>query len=110
MLAAPCPEGLGGDRFAKWLALRDRAAVFDALRTRSEINGQTALSTLEKSPITRFVTELSSDDVQRLGGRKSTSLQNAIDEAVADFARTGIQNPTAYLMPSAAHTVPFPPP
>ncbi len=108
VLAAPCPEGLGGERFSKWLALGDRAKVFAALRTRSEINGQTALSTLEKSRITRFVTELEAADVSRLGGAKSRSLQDAIDESLADLAGSGIANPTCYVLPSAAHTVPHP--
>jgi nickel-dependent lactate racemase len=107
VLAAPCFEGLGGERFSKWLALGDRAKVFAALRERSEINGQTALSTLEKSRITRFVTEMSDRDVALLGGQKSASLQSAIDESVSDLARQGVRSPTAYLMPHAAHTVPI---
>ena len=106
VLAAPCPEGLGGDRFSKWLALGDRSKVFAALRARSEINGQTALSTLERSRITRFVTELLERDVALLGGEKAPSLQSAIDDAIAALSRSGIQNPTVYVMPHAAHTVP----
>jgi nickel-dependent lactate racemase len=108
VLAAPCAEGLGGERFSKWLALGDRAEIFAALRARSEINGQTALSTLEKSSITRFVTELPEADVHRLGGRKSPTLQHAIDTTLAELAHDGIAEPAVYLMPSAAYTVPVP--
>jgi nickel-dependent lactate racemase len=56
VLAAPCREGLGGEQFVQWLRLGDRPAIIAALRQRSEINGQTALSTIEKGPSTLMVT------------------------------------------------------
>lgn len=107
ILAAPCPEGLGSERFAKWLALRERAKVIAELRKNSEINGQTALSTLEKSPSTLFLTEMSTEDVSLMGGRKAANLENAIDTALAELAREGIKTPSVYVMPTAAYTVPM---
>lgn len=106
LLAAPCAEGLGDEQFTQWLKLGDRAEIIAALRRRSEINGQTALSTREKAPRTIMVTELSDDDVALLGARKAPSLQEAVDSAFGDLDRAGVINPTYVLMPSAAYTVP----
>lgn len=108
VLAAPCPEGLGGEQFTQWLDLGDRQRIITALRENSEINGQTALSTLEKAPITLFVTGLTDDEVHRLGGLRCTNLQQAIDLALAELRDTGHTAPTVYLMPHAAYTVPRP--
>lgn len=107
VLAAPCPEGLGSERFAKWLALGDRTKVIAELRKNSEINGQTALSTLEKAPSALFVTEMSNDDVAKLGGRKAANLENAIDTALTELAHDRVVSPSVYVMPTAAYTVPM---
>ncbi|GMV95119.1 MAG: hypothetical protein AMXMBFR82_48970 [Candidatus Hydrogenedentota bacterium] len=105
ILAAPCPEGLGGDAFVKWLNLGSRNAVFAGLRERSEINGQTALSTLEKAPHTIMLTELSQSEVELLGAAKGRDLEYALQQA--RLRLESVANPTAYVMPSAAYTVPF---
>lgn len=109
VLAARAPEGFGGNKFESWVRLGNREAVIRELRKRAEINGQTALSTLEKAAITRFVTELSAEQVAVMGGRKAADLQLALAESLADLAAQGIANPSYYVMPSAAYTVPFPP-
>jgi len=100
-----CLEGLGGKRFVKWLRLGNRGAIITGLRQRAEINGQTALSTLEKAPLALFVTEMPDPDVRLLGARKAGSLQQALALAKHDLAH--IANPTCYLMPSASYTVPI---
>lgn len=107
VLAAPCSEGLGGEQFVKWLRLGTRAAIIDGLRRQSEINGQTALSTVEKAPITLLVSELEEEEVALLGGRKSATLQDAVDLACVELQEGGCLNPKYYVMPSAAYTVPF---
>jgi nickel-dependent lactate racemase len=109
ILLAPCHEGLGGGQFEKWLALGTPSAIIAELRVRAEINGQTALSTRQKSGIALFVTEMSSDDVDRLGARKAASLQEAVDTAVAELRAGGIDTPTVYTLPAAAYTVPISP-
>ena len=106
VLLAPCPEGLGGEQFQKWLRLGDRASIIAGLRRQSEINGQTALSTIEKSPMTTFVTELSAEEVALLQGVKAADLQAALDGALRDIQSRGIETPSVYTMPSAAYTVP----
>ncbi|MCC6797189.1 MAG: nickel-dependent lactate racemase [Candidatus Hydrogenedentes bacterium] len=100
---APCEEGLGGESIEKWLRLGDVDAIFAALRKQSEIYGQTALSTREKSPSALMVTELSEADVQLIGARKVASLCEALKIARYELG----DDATYYVMPSAAYTVPF---
>jgi len=100
LFLAAAPEGLGGNKLAEWLALASPEAVMRALRERAEINGQTALSTLEKSRHTTFITEMTDDMVAVLGGRKAASLQAAIDDLCTHAY-------SVCLMPSASYTVPM---
>lgn len=108
VLAAPCPEGLGGEQFTKWLRLGAPDIIMRELRQRAEINGQTALSTRQKAPNMIMVTELSDDEVDALGARKAPTLDDALREAVAHCASQGNSTPTYYKMPNAAYTVPVP--
>ena len=107
VLVTPCSEGLGGEQFAKWLRLGNRSAIIAGLRKQSEINGQTALSTVEKAPITLMVTDMSGEDVDQLGARKMSTFQEAVNAAFDDVTAQGVSEPTYYVMPSAAYTVPF---
>ena len=104
---AACPEGLGGNKLQRWLSLGSREAVIAELRKNAEINGQTALSTLEKAPSAFMVTELDAGQTALLGARKAASLSDALDHARSELAAAGNPNPTYYVMPSAAYTVPF---
>lgn len=104
IFVARCEEGLGGDAFSKWIRLGNREAIIAGLRRHSEINGQTALSTVEKAPITLFITDMTDADVATLGGRKWPTLEQAIATAMSELA---IRAPlTGYIMPTAAYTVP----
>lgn len=103
----PAPEGYGGNRFAEWVRLASREAIIAELRKNAEINGQTALSTIEKAPHSYFVTKLSNDEVAALGACKAGTLQQALSLAFETFRARGIDRPTYRLMPSAAYTVPF---
>lgn len=102
---AKCEEGLGGESFMKWARLGSREAIIAGLRRQSEINGQTALSTIEKAPMTLFVTDMPESDVHMLGGRKAESLEQALGLARKELSP--LAEPTAYIMPSASYTVPF---
>lgn len=108
VFAARCPEGLGGEQFVKWLRRRDRADIIAGLREKAEINGQTALSTIEKAPSALFVTELDEADVALLRGRKVPDLAAALERAREELRAADIERPTVYVMPSAGYTVPFP--
>jgi len=107
VLLTECPEGLGGEQFAKWLRLGTPDRIIAGLRGQAEINGQTALSTLEKGPMTCFVTEMGADDVALMAGTKAASVEDALALARQALADDGVDRPTCYLMPSASYTVPF---
>ena len=107
IMAARAPEGFGGNKFAQWVALGSREAIIAELRRNAEINGQTALSTLEKAAMTDFITELSNEQVKLMGGRRAASLEDALENARRELLRAGVDQPTCYIMPSAAYTVPM---
>jgi nickel-dependent lactate racemase len=107
VLLARCEEGLGGEQFQKWVRLGGPRDVIAGLRRQSEINGQTALSTLGKGPITVLVTDMPEADVVLLKARKAVDLAEALTIARDALAHAGTDSPTYYVMPSAAYTVPF---
>lgn len=106
LLATPADEGYGGNKFADWLALGSRSAIIAALRQHAEINGQTALSTLEKARRTVFLTRMDTRLVEAMGGRRADSLAEGLEWLRRDFARAGIERPSCLVMPSASVTVP----
>lgn len=106
LLLTPAEEGYGGNKFAEWLGLGSRHAIIAALRQNAEINGQTALSTLEKAPKTVFLTQMEAAQVEAMGGRRAENLSEALAILREDFARLGVEHPTCYVMPSASVTVP----
>jgi nickel-dependent lactate racemase len=106
LFLAPCPEGLGGSGFSRWLALGSPAAVIAGLRERAEINGQTALSTLEKTPNTVLVSGLCGEDLSLLGATPARTFQEGLNLCVARLHVAGIVRPTVLLMPEAGYTVP----
>lgn len=101
------PEGFGGDKFSRWLGLGSREAIIAELRKNAEINGQTALSTIEKGPKCVLVTELSDSEIARLGSRRAETLEAALAVALEELAREGCADPSYYVMPSASYTVPI---
>jgi len=107
LFAARAQEGYGGNKFQQWLSLGTRAAVIEELRRNAEINGQTALSTLEKAPSAVMLTELDDAQVALLGARKAPNIQAALDMLRRELAEQGIDQPTYYYMPSAPYTVPM---
>lgn len=106
VLAARCEEGLGGESFEKWVRLGSREAIFRGLRRQSEIYGQTALSTIEKTPATFLVTDLTDEQTRLLHARKAADLSEALALARQQLAALGVREPSYYFMPSAAYTVP----
>ena len=110
VLLAPCPEGLGNERFRHWLRLAGTPAMFGELRRAPEINGQTALSTRERGRDCILVTDLSAADRTELGIASEPDLAAALDCAVGELAARGVSQPTCWLMPQAGAVVPFTPP
>jgi len=106
ILLAPCPEGLGGEKFEKWLRLGSTDEIIRALRQQSEINGQTALSTIEKAARCIMVTEMSDEEVARLGAVRAATLDDALALARDRLAGDGVERPSVITMPEAAYSVP----
>jgi nickel-dependent lactate racemase len=108
LLVCPCPEGIGGGNFEKWLQLGARSEIIAGLRLQSEINGQTALSTREKAPHCTLITEMDDQSISLLGGHRAESLQIAIDNWVSEHESTPSTPIECRIMPNAAYTVPIP--
>ena len=104
----PAQEGFGGNKFSQWLELGSREAIIRELRRNAEINGQTALSTIEKAAVSIMVTALNDAEVRHLGAEKADSLEDALERARQYFEKAGNPSPTVLLMPSASYTVPMP--
>lgn len=106
ILVSPAHEGLGSRGFERYLEMKTPQAVIAALRRQADINGQTALSTLEKAPHTIMVTNMSDAAVALTGARKAETLEDAMMNARDFFRQAGVSQPTCWLMPEAAATVP----
>ncbi len=107
VFACPAPEGFGGHKFGQWLALGSPEAIIAELRKNAEINGQTALSTIEKAPRSIFITGLGEPEMAMLGARRAAGLPEALAMLREDFARQGVDKPSYYVLPSASWTVPM---
>jgi nickel-dependent lactate racemase len=107
VLYAPCPEGIGNDRFRYWVTRPDLQSIFDGLRKEPEILGQTALSTRIRGKQTILVTGMHKRDIHDLGIGTAVDVPSAITTAIADEAQYGVTRPTCYIMPEARYAVPF---
>jgi nickel-dependent lactate racemase len=107
ILLAPCPEGLGNERFRYWVTRPTPAEIYRGLRQSPEVNGQTALSTRLRGAYTILITQLSARDVADLRIATAPDLETAVRVTLDELARAGIKRPTYYLMPEAMAVVPF---
>jgi len=108
VLYAPAPEGLGGAGYRRYLEMGAPESVIASLRRQADINGQTALSTLQKGPDTLMVTDLPESEVRLLGAEKADGMEDALLRAREYLAARGINRPTCMIMPRAGITVPLP--
>ena len=107
ILVAPCPEGLGNERFRYWVTRPTLAEIYRGLRQSPEVNGQTALSTRLRGARAILVTQLSARDVADLRITAAPDLNAAVRLTLDELERAGIKRPTYYLMPEAMAVVPF---
>ena len=100
LLLAECRDGLGRSDFLKWFESPDSEALEDRLRTRYEVNGQTAWSLLAKAERFRvhLVSDLPSADVKKMHMEPSESLDTALNKL--DYWEDG------YVMPRGAAALP----
>lgn len=104
ILDAPCPEGLGDERFRYWVTRPSVEAIYAELRESVEVLGQTALSTRVRGARCVLVTGMPTDDLKALGIRSAESLEAAVEVVMGEL---GVELPSYYLMPHARYTVPF---
>lgn len=113
ILIAPCPEGLGNERFRYWIKKESLSTIYAELRQSVEVLGQTALSTRMRGAETILVTRMSQTDIDDLGIETAPDLETAVEKVLSelrtDKSAFGIQHSaiTYYLMPQAMYTVPF---
>lgn len=107
ILEAPCPEGIGNERFRYWVRKPTIAEIYAELRHSAEILGQTALSTRMRGEHTTLVTGLSEADISDLGIRTQPDVDSAAKQVLGLLAAAGVANPTYYTMPEARYVVPF---
>lgn len=89
VLDAPCPEGLGGTRFDRWLAFGTVSEVVRHLRGSPEINGQTALSTLSKAPRTILVSGLDDETAGLLRMERAATVSQGVIQAIDRLRAAG---------------------
>ncbi len=107
ILSAPCPEGLGDERFRYWVRQPSLHDIFKGLRQSPEVLGQTALSTRMRAPQTILVTDLNARDRRDLSIPTAPDLDIALAMVLERARRLGKARPTYYLMPEALSLVPF---
>ncbi|MGQ9661802.1 MAG: nickel-dependent lactate racemase [Kiritimatiellia bacterium] len=107
VLLAPCPEGIGDERFRYWLRRSQLGSIYPELRQSPEVNGQTALSTRMHGARTILVTDMNAQDLSDLGIPTAPDLISAVRQAIAEVRERGHGKPICYLMPQAREIVPF---
>ena len=107
ILIAPCPEGLGDERFRHWIRKPDVGDITRALRRSCEVLGQTALSTRLRGRRAILVTAMPDADRRDLGIETAPDLESAVRKTLDHLRADGREAPAYYTMPQARHTVPF---
>jgi len=107
ILMAPCPEGIGNERFRFWIKKPTIQEIYKGLRQSVEVLGQTALSTRIRGTATILITRMSEADIMDLGIETAPDEDSAVRRVLERLAREGKQRPTYYLMPHAGQVVPF---
>jgi len=85
ILLAACPDGFGNPTFFDWFQYQDLDDFEAALRSRYEINGQTAYATLMKARQYRviLVSGFSAEQTRAMGMEKAADLEAALALACA---------------------------
>ena len=100
ILLAECADGLGRPDFLKWFDVNDSTELSMRLRSKYEVNGQTAWSLLTKAERCRvqLLSALPDEDVRHMRMSPARSL----DEAFANLKGTG----AGYILPRGAALLP----
>jgi len=107
ILTAPCPEGLGDERFRYWVKKESVSEIYAELRKSAEVLGQTALSSKLRGADAVLVTGMAGRDISDLGIRTAKDVESAVVYALRKIGKATGSKPTYYIMPEARHSVPF---
>ncbi|HSR88644.1 MAG TPA: hypothetical protein VLL07_06790, partial [Pontiella sp.] len=104
ILLAACPDGFGNPTFFDWFNYEDLDLFEKALRSRYEINGQTAWSTLSKARAWRviLVSELTHEQTEKMGMEKAATLDEALQMAYNQLP----ENPEIVVIPDGGTILP----
>jgi nickel-dependent lactate racemase len=104
IVLAECSEGFGNPTFLDWFKYDDLIDFESALRGNFEINGQTAFSTLIKAKKVKIilVSELASEDVERMSIIPADSIDQAVSMAYEILGKT----PPTYIVPDGGSVLP----
>ena len=105
ILLAACPDGFGNPTFFDWFNYEDLDVFEKALRSRYEINGQTAWSTLSKARAWRviLVSELIREQTEKMGMEKAATLDEALQMAYKQLP----ENPEIVVIPDGGTILPI---
>ena len=104
ILLAACPDGFGNPTFFDWFNYEDLDIFEKALRSRYEINGQTAWSTLSKARVWRviLVSEFTREQTEKMGMQKAKNLDEALQIAYSQLP----ENPQIVVIPDGGTILP----
>jgi len=105
ILLAACPDGFGNATFFDWFNYEDLDIFEKALRSRYEINGQTAWSTLSKARSWRviLISEFSREQTEKMGMEKAATLDEALQMAYKQLP----ENPEIVVIPDGGTILPI---
>jgi len=107
VLIAPCPEGLGDERFRYWVKKNNLLEIYSELRHSAEVLGQTALSSKVRGQDAILVTGMKNSDIADLGIMTASDVESAVRYVLDETGRKTAGKPTYYIMPEARYFVPF---
>jgi nickel-dependent lactate racemase len=104
ILLAACPDGFGNATFFDWFNYEDLDIFEKALRSRYEINGQTAWSTLSKARNWRIIliSEFDREQTEKMGMEKANDLDEALQMAYKQLP----ENPEIVVIPDGGTILP----
>jgi len=104
ILLAACPDGFGNETFFDWFNYEELDVFEKALRSRYEINGQTAWSTLSKARSWRviLVSEFDHEQTEKMGMTKANNLDEALQMAYKQLP----ENPEVVIIPDGGTILP----
>lgn len=104
ILLAACQDGFGNATFFDWFNYEDLDIFEKALRSRYEINGQTAWSTLSKARTWRviLISEFSREQTEKMGMEKADNLDDALQMAYNQLP----ENPEIVVIPDGGTILP----